>query len=124
MARALVALLLLALLATGANKDPWVRVVSPSFELFTDAGERAGVDVVKHFEQVRSFFLQRFKMSTGEDRKARVILFRTEKEYQPYSPSQSAAAFFRPGEFHDFIVMNNSVANWRSMAVHELTHLM
>ena len=63
----------------------------------------------RHFEQVHSFFWQRFKTGIDPTRKARVILFRTEKEYEAYRPNEFAAAFYHPGEYHDFIVMNNSV---------------
>src|SRR5262245_37299406 len=93
------ALLLLVLPAAGADTDPWIRIAAPNFELFTDAGERAGRDLIKHFEQVHSFFVQRFKMSADASRKARIILFRSEKEYEPYRPNEFAAAFFQPGEY-------------------------
>src|SRR5437016_3290691 len=117
--------LLFTLCATAADKDPWVRVASPNFELFTTAGERAGRDLVKHFEQVHSFFAERFKMpGTDPARKPRIILFRSEKEYEAYRPNEFASAFYHPGEYHDFIVMNNSVSDSRPVAVHELTHLM
>ena len=58
MLRAPLALVLLALPAAAAVKDPWLRLTSAHFEIFTDAGERAGRDVAKHFEQVHGFFLQ------------------------------------------------------------------
>src|SRR5215204_2501484 len=119
-----VVLLVLAARAMAADKDPWVRITTPNFELFTTAGERAGRDLVKHFEQVHSFFVARFKMTSDATRKARVILFRSEKEYAAYRPNESASAFFHPGEYHDFIVMNNSIAESRPVAVHVLTHLM
>ena len=118
-------LLFLTLRAGAADKDPWVRIASANFELFTTAGDRAGRDLVKHFEQVHSFFVGRFKMmSSDATRKPRVILFRSEKEFEPYRPNEFASAFYHPGEYHDFIVMNNSIGESRSVAVHELTHLM
>ncbi len=125
MSRAPLALaLLIVSAAIAADKDPWIRITSAHFELFTDAGDRAGRDVVRHFEQVHSFFRQRFGAGIDPARKARVLLFRNEKEFTPYRPSASAAAFFHPGEYRDFIVMHNSGSDWRPMAVHELTHLM
>jgi hypothetical protein len=39
-----------------AATDPWLKITSANFELYTTAGERAGRDLVRHFEQVRSFF--------------------------------------------------------------------
>lgn len=117
-------LLLFALSAVAAVKDPWLRITTTHFELFTTAGERAGRDLVKQFEQVQSFFEQRFKKGIDPTRRARVILFRSEKEYEPYKPNQVAAAFYHPGEYRDFIVMTNSLNDSGSVAVHELTHLM
>src|SRR5436189_2148418 len=96
-------LLVIAVRAVAADKDPWVRITSPNFELFTTAGERAGRDLVKHFEQVRSFFVQRFGRESDSTRKARVILFRSGKEYEPYRPNEFASAFYQPGEYRDFI---------------------
>lgn len=123
MLRALLAMALLAVPAFAA-KDPWLRLTTPHFELFTDAGERAGREVARHFEQVHGFFLQRFKTGIDPGRKARVLLFRNEREYAAYRPNQFAAAFYHPGETHDFIVLNNSESDWKPTAVHELTHLM
>jgi hypothetical protein len=51
---------LLSAVASAAPADPWLRIQSANFELFTTAGERAGRDLVRHFEQVREFFLQVF----------------------------------------------------------------
>jgi tetratricopeptide (TPR) repeat protein len=124
MPRVPLAFVLLAVSAAAADKDPWIQVSSAHFEIFTDAGERAGRDIAKHFEQVHSFFYQRFQTGIDPTRKARVLVFRSEKEYERYRPNQFAAAFYHPGEYRDFIVMNNSAHDWRTTAVHELTHLM
>ena len=124
MRRAPVLLLCFVPVLHAADKDPWVRVSSPHFDLFTTAGERAGRDLIKHFEQVHSFFQQRFGTGIETTRKARVILFRSDKEYEPYRPNEFASAFYHPGEYHDVIVMNNTTENARPVAVHELTHLM
>jgi Flp pilus assembly protein TadD len=124
MLRRLAVVALLAFPAFAAEKDHWIHVSSPSFELYTTAGERAGRDLVRHFEQVHSFFVQRFGMAADLARKGRIILFRTEKEYEPYRPNEFASAFYHPGEYHDFIVMSSSAAESRPVAVHELTHMM
>src|SRR4051794_36779131 len=124
MPRAPLAIALLALSAAAADKDPWIQISSAHFDVFTDAGERAGRDIAKHFEQVHGFFFQRFGTGIDPTRKPRVLLFRNEKEYEAYRPNQIAAAFYHAGEYRDFIVMNNSAHNLQPTAVHELTHLM
>ena len=111
-----------AALAAGAN-DPWLRMTSANFELFTTAGERSGRDLVRHFEQVRSFFVQVFHAQAA-GRPSRIIAFRSEKEYEPYKPNNVASAFFQGGRAHDFIVMSSASSEHYHVAVHEYTHLL
>lgn len=107
-----------------ANQDPWLRITSANFELFTTAGERSGRDLIKHFEQVRSFFIQAFGARLALGKPARIIAFRSEKEYRPYRPNEFATAFYQPGAEHDFIVMQSGSGDHYDVAVHEFTHLL
>lgn len=109
---------------SAAPADPWVRVRSANFELFTTAGERSARDLVRYLEQVRSFFLQAFDLTGHEGHPVRVISFRSDKEYKPYRPSELADAFFQPGADHDYIVMKYSAGDLYSTAVHEYIHLL
>ena len=56
--------LLLMLVAAGtlraAPADPWMRIRSANFELFTTGSERTGRDLIQYFEQVRGFFQKAF----------------------------------------------------------------
>lgn len=122
--RAATVLSLAAWCAPGAGHDAWVKITSANFELYTTAGERAGRDLAKHFEQVRSFFVQAFGGGLPNAKPVRIIAFRNEKEYETYRPSEFATAFFQPGEAHDFIVMSSASAENYHVAVHEFTHLM
>ncbi|MEO8369784.1 MAG: hypothetical protein ABI806_11320 [Candidatus Solibacter sp.] len=120
-------LLITCLLITAAHaapSDPWLKITSANFELYTTAGERSGRSLIRHFEQVRSFFLQAFGTRLAAARPARIIVFRSEKEYQPYRPNEFASAFFQPGATHDFIVMSSADSEHFPVAVHEYTHLM
>ena len=101
----------------GARQDPWLSIRSANFELYTTAGERAGRDLIKHFEQVRSFFTQAFGSRLAAARPARLIVFRNEKEYQPYRPNEFAGAFYQPGAAHDFIVMSGASSEHYTDAV-------
>ncbi|HXB66937.1 MAG TPA: tetratricopeptide repeat protein [Candidatus Acidoferrales bacterium] len=121
-------LLLLALCCAiplcAAPKDPWLRITSANFELFTTAGERSGRDLIRHFEQVRSFFTQAFGSKLASPKPARIIAFHSLDEYRPYRPNELATAFYQPGAGHDFIVMVNGGREHYDVAVHEFTHLM
>jgi tetratricopeptide (TPR) repeat protein len=115
---------LLAAAASAAPADPWVRIRSANFELFTTAGERAGRDLVRHFEQVRSFFLEAFGLKSTDQKPVCIIAFHGEKEFQPYRPSEAATAFYHGGSEHDYIVMSSADFEHYRMATHEYTHLL
>jgi hypothetical protein len=110
--------------APAGQRDPWVRIASANLELFTTGGERSGVDLLKHFEQVRSFFTQAFGSRLVAGKPVRLIAFHSEKEYRLYRPNELATAFYQPGTEHDFIVMENGAPDHYDVAVHEFTHLM
>jgi len=116
--------LVIAAVCGAADKDPWIRVASTNFELYTTAGERAGRDLAKQFEQARSFFVQAFGSVLPNAKPVRIIAFRNEKEYEAYRPNEFATAFFQPGDAHDFIVMCGAGREQYRVAVHEFTHLM
>jgi tetratricopeptide (TPR) repeat protein len=109
---------------SAAPTDPWVRIRSGHFEVLTTAGERSGRDLIRHFEQVRGFFLQVFGLKSAETRPARIIAFHSEKEFRPYSPNEVAAAFYHHSGDHDSIVMQSADAEHYQVATHEYTHLL
>ena len=106
------------------NQDPWLKITSANFELYTTGGERSGRELVRHFEEVRSFFVQAFGDRLPDAKPACIIAFRNEKEFEPYRPTEFAAAFFHAGIAHDFIVMSSGSSDHYPLAVHEFTHLM
>jgi tetratricopeptide (TPR) repeat protein len=107
-----------------APGDPWVRIRSANFELFTTASERAGRDLIRHFEQVRGFFLDVFGLKSTDRKAVRIIAFHSEKEFAPYRPSEAATAFFTSGSEHDYIVMSSADAEHYGVAAHEYAHLL
>jgi hypothetical protein len=107
-----------------APADPWLRIQSANFELFTTSGERAGRELVQHFEQVRGFFLQVFGLKSGARKPVRIVAFHSEKEFQPYRPNEVATAFFHPGSEHDYILMSSADPDHYQVATHEYTHLL
>jgi len=115
---------LLSTVAFAAPADPWLRIQSANFELFTTAGERTGRDLVRHFEQVRSFFLQVFGVKSTNGKPVRIIAFRSGKEFKPYRPSEAATAFYHAGSEHDYIVMSGAGEEHYPIATHEYTHLL
>ncbi|SPE43372.1 conserved hypothetical protein [Candidatus Sulfopaludibacter sp. SbA3] len=120
---------MLAALVLGAGvcaapADPWLRVTSANFELFTTAGERGGRDLIQHFERVRSFFQQAFGLIPAGGNPVQIIVFRSPKEYDTYKLSEVSFAYFESGIDHDFIVMQSASAEHYPVAVHEYAHLL
>lgn len=117
-----------ALLAWGslsaAPTDPWLRLNTAHFELFTSAGERGGRDAIVHFERVRSFFQQAFGILPHGGNPVQIVIFRSAKDYDPYRFNQVSNAYFETGLDHDFIVMQTGAAEAYQVAVHEYTHLL
>lgn len=122
-ASSFLALLHCAALAAGGG-DPWVRVRTEHFDLFTTAGERSGRGLALHFERVRGFFLSAFGSESGPLPPTRIIAFRSQKEFQPYKPSPVAGAYFHRGAHSDYIVMGGAEEDDYPTAVHEYTHLL
>ena len=115
------ALLFAATALAAATADPWLRVKSDNFELFTTAGERGGRDLVRHLEQTRGFFLEAFGLAAA--RPVQVIAFGSEEEYRRYRPSPLASGFALSGPDHGFIVLQGWSSQVYPAAAHEYTHL-
>jgi len=107
-----------------APADPWLRMTSTHFELFTTAGERGGRELIQHFERVRSFFQQAFGLIPHDGNPVQIVVFRSAKEFEPYKLNAAASAFFQAGLDHDFIVMQTASPDHYPVAVHEYTHLL
>ncbi|MDX1979288.1 MAG: hypothetical protein SFV51_03405 [Bryobacteraceae bacterium] len=115
------ALFCFALSTYGA--DEWLRLKSPNFELYTTAGEGKGKQAIRYFEQMRGLF-QRFSgNNTAPRQPVRLTAFRNDKEYAPYRPSETAAAYYLPGNQRDYIVMRSIADEFYPLALHEYTHL-
>lgn len=106
-----------------ATAGEWIKITSPNFELYTTAGERTGKSAIKHFEQVRSFFLDFMKVQSHSVNKVRLVGFSSDKEFAPYKPNEVAAAFYMPTPDRDYIVMGDLSEQFFKIAVHEYVHL-
>lgn len=104
--------------------DPqWTRLVTPDFELYTDAGEQKGEVALDYFEQVRSFFASASPVKPLNDNPVRIILFRNQQEFASFAPGAQVAAYFIGSDRRDFIVMADGSPDAYPMAIHEYMHL-
>jgi hypothetical protein len=113
-----------ALLAAHAGAaDRWVRQSSAHFDVYTAAGEKRASAAAVLFEQLWDFFGKAMKVKPSSG-KARIVLFRGERDYLPYRINQFATAFYAQIRGTDYIVMHSLSDDARPVAVHEFTHLM
>ncbi len=103
--------------------EQWLRIATPHFELYTNSGEKKGKDAILHFEQVRSFFQEFSALKGRPETPARIIAFRSEKEFKPYRINEFATAYYMGGRNRDYIVMQEISAEQYPVAIHEYAHL-
>ncbi|MCC6364532.1 MAG: hypothetical protein IT165_13490 [Bryobacterales bacterium] len=102
--------------------DQWIKLVSPNFEMYTSNGERTARDALLYFEQVHGFFAKVMNLAVKPEAKVRIIAFRSEKEFKPYSVNAVAAAFYLHGLDTDYIVLERANADLYPAVVHEYVH--
>src|SRR5579871_5419769 len=116
------AVIVLTFLETGADAaEAWLKLGTPNFELYTTAGEKKGREAILYFEQVRSFFMEASQSKRAPSFPVRIIAFRGEKEYKPFRPNESAAAFYTGSHDRDYIVMEDISNEHYPVAIHEYT---
>jgi len=120
---ALAFLLTFAATVSYTAEPKWMRMQSPNFEVLSSAGERETRNTLHYFEQVREFFLKFNGHAPKEPAPVTIIIFGSQKEYAPYSPNETAIAYFVPRGDRDYIVMGRTGELAEQVAVHEYTHL-
>ena len=115
--------LLIALIAASLHAEAWVKLTSPHFELYTDAGAKKGREAIQYFEQARDFFEKASPVSQPGNFPVRLILCDGELTYRPFRPNGSAIAYYGMRTNRDYIVMGDSKAEVFRLALHEYTHL-
>jgi tetratricopeptide (TPR) repeat protein len=121
--KVLPALLLVASLPLLAGAE-WTSVKSPNFELMTTAGSGDARRTLQYFEQVRDFFIRIRPAMVQPRLPVTIVVFRNDKEFRPYAPSEAAAAFYSGDQARDFIVMSGTGTDHYPAAVHEYMHLL
>lgn len=104
--------------------DGWLRLTTPHFELFTDAGESRGSQAILYFEQARSFFEQASPVRKPDDSPVRLVMFRDLTTFAQYRPNNYAIAFYYQSQNRDYILMGQSDEGVFRSALHEYMHLM
>jgi hypothetical protein len=115
-------LFLAAVLPAAANE--WIRISSPNFEMYSNAGARDAVKTIAYFEQVRDFFMRTRSLSSAGRLPVTIVGFRGAKDFKPYAVNESAAAYYTGDENRDYIIMSSVGEEVFPIATHEYTHLL
>ena len=115
-------LCLLAVVAGGANaaSPTWLRVSSPSIEIFTDSGEATARAILKRFETLHRIFNDAYTADSPAP--LRVFIFSSPREYQKYRANPASDDFYIADGDREFIVLEER-ASLRRAATHEYLHM-
>jgi tetratricopeptide (TPR) repeat protein len=102
----------------------WLKFTSPNFEMYTTAGEKEARRTLEYFEQVRDFFMRVKSQNVTTRLPVTIVAFKNQKEYKPYSPRETAAAYYTGDEQRDYIVLGAVGSEHYPVAVHEYMHLL
>jgi len=114
---------LVAALPAAPPGPAWLELRSPHFRLITDAGERAGRELLLALEQIRSAFRSLAGPRHDSPIPVRVYLFASGELYRRYQPSAAVKGFYQGGADANHIVLLAAGAETRRIAFHEYAHL-
>lgn len=94
MLRALSILVFLLSTAAVSGQSAWITMQNQNFRAYSTASERETRDVLNQFERVRGFFIQLTGAAPEKSVPISVVVFGTEKEYEPYRLNAFATAYW------------------------------
>jgi Tfp pilus assembly protein PilF len=114
----------IVLTAPAVSAQPtWITMQNENFHVYSTSSERTTRDALNQFERVRSFFLQLTGTAPDKSAPVSVVIFGSEKEYQPYRLNAFATAYYSNLSDRDFIVVGRLGEESSRIATHEYTHL-
>jgi hypothetical protein len=109
--------------SASAGQPTWILMQNQHFRVLSSASERDTREVLNQFELISGFFSQVTKSKSISGEPVPVIIFGTEKEYQPYRLNEFATAYYFNQGDRDFIVVGKLGEQNKQTASHEYTHL-
>jgi len=105
-----------------AAAEPWLRLTTAHFELYTTAGEEVGRSLILSLERLRTSLQPVVEQRDERQKTVCIIAFGSRDEFQRYAPMSRSTGFFLPGAGRDFIVLDGPSGESRT-AAHEYAHL-
>lgn len=115
-------LLLCAGALTGADPK-WIHIQNENFQIYSSAKESETRAAFNHFERVRSFFVQMTGAPPANPVPVFVIVFGSEKEYEPFRLNEFAIAYYSGRADRDYIVIGKTGEQAAKIVTHEYAHL-
>jgi tetratricopeptide (TPR) repeat protein len=106
-----------------APAPTWRLTRSPHFEIYSQSSDQRAHATLLWFEQLRAFFEQQSGRPSGPSSPVRVVVFASEREYQPYRLRSTADAYYVGAPSQDYIVMGTDDPAKFGLAAHEYAHL-
>jgi thioredoxin-like negative regulator of GroEL len=119
-------LIILAVLSSpllAAPATEWRITRSEHFEVYAQLTDQRARAILTWFEQLRAFFEQQAGTSFGSLAPVRVIVFASDREYQPYRLRSTADAYYVGSGSQDYIVLGADDPVKFGLAAHEYAHL-
>jgi hypothetical protein len=123
MLRAFPILAMLLSTAAVSGQPTWITMQNENFRAYSTASERATREALNQFERVRGLFIQLTGAKPAKAEPVTVVIFGSEKDYQPYRLKSFAAAYYVNIDDRDFIVVGELGDESSHITTHEYTHL-
>ncbi len=101
----------------------WRLTRSDHFEIYTQTNDQRARAILIWFEQLRTFFEQQGGSNIMSSPPVRIIVFASEREYQPYRLRSTADAYYAGTGSQNYIVMGSDDPIKFGLAAHEYAHL-
>jgi tetratricopeptide (TPR) repeat protein len=120
--RLLIALALCGV-ARAAPSSTWRLTRNNHFEIYSQTTDQRTRQILEWFEQLRAFFAQQGASKMISSPPVRIIVFASEREYEPYRLRATADAYSVGTGSQDYIVMGSDNPLKFGLAAHEYAHL-
>ena len=107
------ALLLILLGTSSLAKDKWIRLRSPHFEAFSNAGGKKSKKLLGELEQFRFVFFRLFGLDGTRQLPVRVMIFKNSRSFDPFKPvyegkPTAVSGYFQAGNDYNLIAMEQA----------------
>ena len=105
-----------------STNTPWVRVSEGPIAVYTQGSAPPAAALIHSFAQLRNALAQASTFHLNETANLKIIVFRTEKEFNQYRLNSGSCAFYQQTGRSEYIVLQDLDSQHRDVSSHEFTH--